>query len=197
MSNPGLTTPGLPIFLFLVLLSAGCERGWLTSWLASHGVGEGNEVPSSPGSLRLHWADCPAGLARCVEGAVELSQAFRHPEPCKGGPESCACPWQTVGRCPGACVADEVSVPLSVERASKQLCAIGPGEPPVAQPPPLGTPPTVICGEEPYRCAQSEVVGCPSGQIIATCLRGCASEGEALDDPTVDATAAVYLLCSR
>ena len=180
-----------------LLSLAGCERGWLMNWLTAHGVGEDRQSPSQPGSLRLREVDCPAGLARCVEGAIQVSRAFRHPEPCKGVAEECACPWQLVGRCAGGCVADGVSLPLAAERAERQLCALVPTDPPVAEPPPLGSSPPVSCSDEPYRCVGSWVLACPARRVVAKCTRGCAEEGETLDDPSVDDPAAVYLLCSR
>jgi hypothetical protein len=165
------------------------------SWLTSHEVDPHSS--SKGGSLRLHEIDCPAGLARCVEGAIEISQPFRHPDPCKGGVELCACPWQVVGRCPGACVADGVSLAVTPSRAERQLCAVGPADSPVAQPPPAGSPAPVSCGEEPYRCSEAKVVACPAQRVVAVCLKGCAEEGETLDEPSVDDAAAVYFLCSR
>jgi hypothetical protein len=166
------------------------------SWLTSR-KSEDQPSPTQRGSLRLQEVDCPAGLARCVEGAVEIAQVFRHPEPCTGQAEQCACPWQVVGRCPGACVSDGVSLPLTAARAVRQLCAPGPADPAAGQPPPLGSPPPVACGDEPYRCTGSKVVACPAARIVASCTTGCSEEGQTLDDPVVDDPAAVYLLCSR
>ena len=181
---------------FCVVALAGCDRGWLMNWLKGHGVGEDHR-PTEPGSLHLQEVDCPAGLARCVGGAIEVAQAFRHPFPCPGGSEACDCPWQVVAKCGGPCVADAVPLALAPPKATRQLCAVGPSDAPVAHPPPLGTPPPVECGDEPYRCAKSSVIACPSARIVAVCANGCAEESTTLDDPGVDDAAAVYLLCAR
>jgi hypothetical protein len=194
----------------LLLLLTSCERGALMNWLLSLGVGGDHGSPTERGSFKLHEVDCPAGLARCVDGVIELSQAGRHPEPCSGSPESCLCPWSVVGRCDGACVAGDVAVPFTVSQAKAQLCAQGPMDAPVAAPPPLGavapvqvargpsaTPTPSPCEDERYRCSDGRVIDCGGGRIVASCLRGCAVDGATLDDESVGEAAAVLLLCSR
>jgi hypothetical protein len=189
--------------LAALLSVAGCERGSLARWLISIGVGADHGSPTEPGSVRLHEVDCPAGLARCVGGIVQMSRAFRHPEPCKGSPEACACPWQIEGRCSGGCVADDIAIPFTRVQALAQLCTPGAGDPTVGGPPPLGTPPPMVCGDERYRCSGSTVVSCDAsraasqGRIVAFCTRGCVEEGTALDDESLTDATAVLLFCSR
>jgi hypothetical protein len=188
----------LAVLSALVIAVAGCERGALAHWLTSLGVGA-DHGPTEPGSVRLHEVDCPPGLARCVGGVVQMSQAFRHPEPCKGSPEACACPWQIVGRCDTRCVSDDVSIPFTPGQALTQLCTPGAGDPAVGNPPPMGTPAPVACGDERYRCSGSKVVSCGAGdtKIVAFCARGCVEEGTTLDDEAVSDASAVLLLCAR
>lgn len=171
---------------------AGCERGSLTHWLASRGLLD----PGRVGALRLDEVDCPAGILRCVEGVVELAQASRHPDPCRGSAEMCACPWQVVGRCETDCVSDGTAILLTGPRAQDRLCAPGPLER-LAAPPPPGMPAPAACGEELFRCMHSIVMGCNPPRVVASCLRGCAEEEETLVEEGVDDSAAVSFLCSR
>jgi hypothetical protein len=184
---------GLAAFL---LGLTGCERGALMHWLSSMGVGGDHESPTSPGSLRLHEVDCPAGLTRCVGGVIEVSEASRHPDPCKGSPESCLCPWTAAGRCDGSCVVNDLALPFTVAQARAQLCATGATDPAVALPPPLGAAPAARCDER-YRCTGSNIIDCNLSRVVATCTRGCVEEAITLDEEGVDDRTAVQLLCSR
>ncbi len=192
--RPGVAIP-LLLFATATALPA-CRRGWLADWLSGHGVGEDRQSPSLPGSLHLQEVDCPAGLTRCVDGVITVAQAFRHPEPCKGSPEQCTCPWQVIGRCEVGCVADGVSTPIPLALARAQLCATLPGAPPLALPPRIGTVASG-CGDEGYRCSGTTVWDCRTKQAVATCARGCAEEEGQLDDPSANEQAAVGILCSR
>lgn len=160
-----------------------------------HGIGTDPNSGAVAESLGL--VDCPPGLARCVGSVVELSQAFRHPEPCTGPAERCACPWEILGRCESGCVADDLEVPILADRATRQLCSPSPAEPPAAYPPPLRIPTLEVCGDERYRCDGGRVVECGPPRLIAICNRGCAEEGETLDDATLNGPMAILLLCDR
>ena len=182
---------------FLLFFLGGCQRGCASEWLAAHGIGQDPKSGAASGSLRLDEVDCAGGLARCVGGALELSQAFRHPEPCTGPAERCVCPWETADRCENGCVAEGLEVPLSLARAKRQLCSPLPSAPPAARPPAPGVLAPAPCGDEGYRCTGASVVECDPLRVLAICTRGCAEEGETLEDPDLLGPAAVALLCDR
>ena len=155
------------------------------------------------GGLTLNGIDCSDGLARCTGGMVEVSRAYHYPDPCHGPEERCRCPWERIDECAQGCAADGVEQVMPGELAAKQLCALPAGQStegiarPLtvdAGPPPLGT-----CDSEAgYRCVGSVVVACgPSPQRLATCIRGCAREGEALDDEGVGVAGVLAILCNR
>ena len=143
--------------------------------------------------------DCPDGLARCEAGEVEVSRLAAIPQPCKGQPKDCACPWERIATCPGeVCVADGVELVVERSHAAAQLCAPGADAGPLSLAPPPGALPTTPCDEgELYKCAGGNVVGCSANAVLAQCLRGCAAEGTGIDEEGVDREAAVAILCSR
>jgi hypothetical protein len=179
--------------IFLAL--CGCERGCVRDWLAERGLAHPAPGASAGGKgIDLRGFDCSDGLARCQEGVVEVSMAFHYPDPCDGPPEKCTCPWQRLGDCPVGCAADGVELVVPRERALLQLCAVRPDEN-LARP--SGDAAVVAPCEGTFACIGATVVACgPPPAAVATCTRGCAHDGDVLDD-ALDVTAATALLCSR
>jgi hypothetical protein len=178
-----------------LLLLCGCERGCLASWLA----GKSGRDPQGASSAAAAWGgvDCPHGLARCAGGVVEASVFATLPSPCSGPPERCTCPWQRVGACPAACVADGVEIVVERDAALARLCAVASDADTFARPLPApAAPPPGGCDGERYRCSGGTLVGCSPLRAVAQCLRGCAREGEEIDDDVSEAAAAA-LLCAR
>src|SRR5947209_8781387 len=121
--------------LGLVFGLSACERGCLATWLSDRSPspiagGESPRGSSSPdaagAAFDLAGTDCSDGLARCVEGRVEISLAGHVPHPC-GSPRergnACECPWRSVGQCATGCVKDGLEVVATGEVALVQLCA--------------------------------------------------------------------------
>jgi hypothetical protein len=188
----------LPVSLFVALLAllCGCERGCARSWLDSHGVGD--TTGGQKGGPVLNAIDCPDGLARCVEGVVEVSRLTTIPQPCNqagAGAGACACPWERAGDCDRGCVAEEATFLVERDRALVQLCApapdAGPKVLPALQP--------ADCDEDVlYRCASGAVVACEQHAVVARCERGCATEGGDIGtDVRIDREGAFAILCSR
>lgn len=168
----------------LLLATTSCERGCLSTWLADKGVG-------APKENLLARTDCPPGLARCLDGKVQLSQG-------EAVCPTCACPWRTAVTCAAGCAAEGVVVVRDADRA-RGLCKSGPGESFFRSPP--ADAPAVRCdghGER-FVCRGGVVGACPGteGVPVANCAYGCVSEGETLDDPAVDLGAATAMLCKR
>lgn len=184
----------LLFFLFPFSLSA-CQRGCASSWLGEHGVGP--EGVSPPGAAPLGAIDCPDGLGRCSGGVVEVSRLTSIPQPCKGSPESCACPWDRLGDCEEGCVVDDVDVVIERDVALRQLCAPHGDAGAVARVLPEQSP--AGCDEaELYRCVGGSIIACKEHAVVASCARGCVRDGASLDDDTpVRREAAFAILCSR
>jgi hypothetical protein len=183
----------LPVIVFAL---GGCQRGCLSNWLAERGLGPappgGTAVTNGP--VSLSGVDCFDGLARCQAGVIEVSRAYHYPDPCNGPPESCRCPWERVDDCPAGCAADGVELVVPRERARLQLCAPLPSEN-IARP--SGDAASVAPCEGTFRCNGATIVACgPPPAAVATCEKGCAAEGESLDDD-MGASAAAALLCAR
>jgi hypothetical protein len=193
-----------------VLALAGCDRGCARAWLAERGLG--GPAPNTPGPMPLNAVDCPDGIARCEGGDVSASRLATVPMPCRGSAADCACPWDLVGACPSGCVAEGAEVVVERGSAVAQLCAPVPGARPFAMasgPPPASAAagsvvidgaagPEAGCDEgDRYRCTGGRVTECVSGQIVATCLRGCFAEGSSIDDDAVSREGAFAILCSR
>jgi hypothetical protein len=156
---------------------------------------EGRRPP--PGAGALNAVDCPDGLARCTGGIVEVSRLTAIPQPCRGTPEQCACPWERAGECDRGCVVDGLEVVMERPRARAQLCApevdAGGSARVLAV-----TSPGRCEDEQLYRCAAGAVVACAEGAVVAMCNRGCVAEGAFVgDEQPVSREAAFALLCSR
>lgn len=187
-------SPGVSGVLALFLL-AGCERGCARSWLGEHGVGQGSS--SSGPAAMLNAVDCPDGLARCSEGAVEVSRLASIPQPCKGPSERCACPWERVGECPHACAADGTEVVMDRRVALVQLCAPL-GDAGIVAMSGVGISPHGCDEGEAYRCSGGVVVACAANASVASCARGCVAEGASIeDDVPMTREAAFAILCLR
>jgi hypothetical protein len=168
----------------------------------------------------MNAVDCPDGLARCIGGVVEVSRVSHYELPCTGSPETCLCPWDSLGDCPRGCAAEGVEAVIPRDRAFAQLCAPDPADPTeaFARPSPGVAPPPGACETGGVRCVGSLVVACHesadpragaapgvadgvadgvTARTIATCLHGCAHEGDAIDEEAVADEAAVRILCAR
>ncbi len=200
-------TTTFALLALLVSGLAGCERGCLSSWLASHG-GAGTGTPTrgpapsaDPAGITLSAVDCPDGMARCGDGIVHASRAYHYAEPCTGSPEQCQCPWERLGDCPHGCVVDGLELDVSRDRALVQLCAPDLAErAKLSRPSPPGA---IVAGcDSGYLCDRGVVIACgqPSRAVVA-CVAGCVREGQTvdMDDETTPLApdAAVAVLCRR
>jgi hypothetical protein len=178
-------------------LSSGCQRGCGREWLRDHGVVSGRHS-MAPGSLALTGVDCPDGLARCIDGEVEISRLAKISLPCNGPEGACTCPWDALASCVRGCVVDGVQFVMEPTRAEEQLCVPAPdaGRLVVDRP---ATGALASCEEgELFRCAAGAVVDCNAHSAIASCARGCSAEGASIDDAaSVGREAAYAILCSR
>jgi hypothetical protein len=133
--------------------------------------------------------DCPTGLARCTEGAVEITT----------GRESCAncpCEWKRVKVCDKGCIAPDVELvrdPSAAETLCKGL--------PVSATTPAADAGDDVCPNEGERflCRHGTVYACPGASAVpvATCTNGCADDGETLADANVDIASASALMCAH
>jgi hypothetical protein len=184
---------------FLLLLGLlGCERGCARRWFEEKGAEpQGTTIVPSGAAPIGPAIDCPDGLARCNGGVVEVSRLATIPQPCKGSPERCACPWERAGECGAECVLDGLEVVVERARATTQLCAPAPDAGLLATP--LAAPTPAACDDEQlYRCVGGVIVACSDRSIVATCVHGCSVEGAAIgDDLPVAREAAYAILCSR
>ena len=156
---------------------------------------EGRRPP--PGAGALNAVDCPDGLARCTEGVVESSRLARIPQPCRGTPEQCSCPWERLAECHRGCVVDGLEVVVEREKAGAQLCAPEADAGAMARTLAV-TSPSRCDEEEAYRCAGGAVVSCSESAVVAICTRGCSVEGASVDrEQPVSREAAFAILCSR
>ena len=157
----------------------------------------------------MNALDCPDGLARCTGGVVEASRLASIPQPCKGAPESCVCPWERLGACERGCVVDGLEVVIDRGPALPQLCAPAPDSGTLARIA-TGAPQPADCDEDvAYRCSGGAVVVCSEHRVAATCEHGCFAEGADIagegprenngtgSDPPVGREAAFAILCSR
>ncbi len=184
---------GRGALLLLLVGLCGCERGCARAWFDQHGMGE--TARPGPGPM-MNAIDCPDGLARCVDGVVEVSRLATLPQPCSGSAEACECPWQRAGDCERACVVEGATLVVERGSAVRQLCAplpeAGSHVVPVLQPAP-------DCDEDVlYRCAAGAVTACAQHAVVARCEAGCAVEGSEIgDDVAIDREGAFAILCSR
>lgn len=190
---PGWRSAGrrLPV---LLLLLCGCQRGCARAWFERHGVGEPGGAPAGGGMINA--IDCPDGLARCVDGVVEVSRLATLPRPCVGRPEGCTCPWERAGECDRGCVVSSVE-PLVMEpaRALGQLCAPAPDAGSLTR---LASRAGQCEEDVQYRCSGGAVIACAERSVVAVCERGCAGEGSEIgSEMPVDREGAFAILCSR
>ena len=133
--------------------------------------------------------DCPSGLARCVSGAVEVTEGRAT---CPG----CPCAWKRVKVCDQGCRLEGAEL-LREPRDAPALCK---GLPASATFPLQDGGDSDTCPDESdrYFCHGSNVYACPKGSsavAVATCTFGCAAEGETLADPAVDIGIATSIMC--
>ncbi|HEX8790493.1 MAG TPA: hypothetical protein VF765_06045 [Polyangiaceae bacterium] len=182
----------------LLSFTSACERGCAKGWFEKHGVGEQGFAPQ--GAAPMNALDCPDGLARCTGGVVEASRLASIPQPCKGAPESCVCPWERLGACEERCVADGLEMVVDRAVALPQLCAPGPDSGTLARiATGTGAPQPAECDEDvAYRCSAGAVVACAEHRVVGACERGCFAEGtEVGADVPINREAAFAILCSR
>jgi hypothetical protein len=89
-------------------------------------------------------------------------------------------------------------VVLEPSLAVRQLCGLGPDAGPITGDPKSRAHSRCEDGQL-YRCVGGEVVDCTGEWVIASCIRGCATEGTSIDDDGVPVRreAAFAILCSR
>jgi hypothetical protein len=156
--------------------------------LASAGACRCQQPSNEIGSIVAIKQDCPTGLARCVSGAVEVTEGRAT---CPG----CPCAWKRIQVCDRGCSLENVEL-LREPRDAPSLCKGLPS--PATYPQDGGD--SVTCPDESDRffCHGSNVYACPrssSAVAVATCTFGCASEGETLGEPSVDIGIATSVMC--
>ena len=132
--------------------------------------------------------DCPTGLARCVGGAVEVSEGHTA---CSG----CPCAYERVRTCVAGCVVEGLELVREPEQAGT-LCKPA-GALAVSVPPSDAGGATCPSGAR-FSCQAGTVYACPSGTSavpVTVCTLGCVKEGETLDDPAVDVAGATAMMC--
>lgn len=151
--------------------------------------------------------DCPDGIARCTDGALEVSRLAHIGQPCRGPETACSCPWDRLGDCARGCAADGLEVVIDRSQAARQLC--------LPDPPGRGGAswtlgryadasgtPAATCEEgQLYRCANGFVIDCGTHEVLGSCTRGCFREGAAIEavtqEESISREAAFAILCSR
>jgi hypothetical protein len=176
---------------FFATLGA-CDRGCARDWAEGRGVGG-----LAGASLSIHAQDCPDGLARCEEGTVLASRLATIPQPCKGPPGACSCPWEPVASCPDRCAADGVELVIDRAHAEAQLCAPRLDAGPFVVPTGSAVPAAVCEEGQRYRCTDALVVECASGVVVGRCMQDCFAQAASIDDDDVSREAAFAMLCSR
>jgi hypothetical protein len=149
----------------------------------------------------MNALDCPDGLARCVDGVIEVSRLATIALPCNAPADKCQCPWDRIGNCDHGCVVDDLDLVMPRTRAFAQLCAPAAADV-IARPPAQGIAlPSGVCGGELYRCVGGTIVVCNDGPgdpiALATCVRGCAEEASALDEEGLTKDQVAALLCKH
>ncbi len=184
----------LRVGVLLALSACGGEQ--VQAWLRELGVRggpEANAVEKQPPGV----VDCPDGLARCIDGTVEVSRLGERTRPCRGPERSCECPWEPLDRCGRRCVAEGIEVVMDRGRALVQLCEGDADAGPVQS---EAAPSLAMCDEEQlYRCRASAIVDCLAHRTVLSCPRGCVADGASIDDADgpVAREAAFAILCSR
>jgi hypothetical protein len=164
-----------------------CERGCLMRWFedrsASPGLGaespRGSVARDGAPSFDLGGTDCSDGLARCVDGRVEISIAGHVPSPCtaRERPGGCSCAWAPAATCETGCVKDGIEVVASADVARAQLCAAA--EPLLRPLSPTELATVLICAEDGVSCVDGRVQACTTrgqpAQLLGACVNGCAT----------------------
>ncbi len=177
----------------LLLALTGCQRGCLSAWIAEKAD---PSASSDPRERLMGFTDCSDGLVRCHAGIAQRSVGVAIPQACHSTPDNphaCDCPFAPVTTCADGCVAEDVTL---VSADAKRACAPPKFELVSTEPhPPLVT----TCEGEGtrFRCEKGAVFACADAgaEPIGACSRGCAVEGEQLDDEEVDLARAIGLLC--
>ena len=174
----------------------GCERGCLAAWMRDHGAGTGSQASGASGSgldpSLLSGTDCSDGLARCVDGRVEVSRLAHLPAACgslkSGAPEkagaACACPWDAVSQC--ACAEPGMEIVAAPDVASEQLCR--PAEV-VARPlSAVDAPPSDVCSSAGTECRDGFLRACDAPgrpvRALGICVNGCESRVALAAEPS-------------
>jgi hypothetical protein len=191
------------VLFALAGLVAGCERGCAWRWLHERGLGGPRAASRSNPGAAVDAIDCPDGLARCVEGSVEVSRLASIAQPCRGPEGACACPWDVVASCDQGCAVEGFEVVVGRAGAAVQLCAAPPGDV-VARAPatPDARRSVPMCDEgQLFRCVAGDVVDCALRDVVASCVRGCAEGADAVEDGIgqhpLTREGAFAILCSR
>jgi hypothetical protein len=162
------------IGLLYLLAAVGCERACASA-------------TDNAGTAVAVKQDCPTGLARCVNGAVEITEGRAT---CPG----CPCGWKRVQVCQKGCIAEGLELVRDPADAPT-LCA----ESKLAAMPPPGEVPLVNCpAGDRFWCHDHTVFACPQGASavpVNICTYGCREEGDGLGDPSIDIGGASRLLC--
>ncbi len=177
-----------------------CQRGCASTSARDLAVRAAG-VSTWPGSSPLAAIDCPDGLARCSDGNIEVSRLARVAGACRGPESACGCPWEPLGRCQDACVANGLEVVMGRGHAGVQLCAARVGTV-LAGPPAMDVVDVPGCDDgQLYRCVAGDVVDCPRHAVVGSCLRGCVPGTDGIDgasgEPGPDREGAFAILCSR
>jgi hypothetical protein len=163
----------------LACVLASCDRGCVSKMTL------GDSPVSSAMAVKQ---DCPPGLARCVEGAVEITEG-------RAMCPTCPCTWKRVEVCSKGCVIENVELVRDPERA-KSLCKGAH----VAATTPEADAGAGECPNEGERffCHHATVFACPGASAVpvATCTNGCADDGETLAEPSLDIASATALMCA-
>ncbi len=163
--------------------AAACDRGCVSKATL------GDSPVASALSVKQ---DCPTGLARCTEGAVEITEG-------RVACPSCPCAWKRVKVCTRGCIAEDVTF-VRDARFAETLCrATTTGRFSTNPPPDAGTDEPCPNEGERFLCRRGMVFACPSASAVpvALCTHGCADEGETVADPSIDIAAATALMCSH
>jgi len=184
---------------------------WFEDRSASPGLGGEGKPALGGGATRdgapsfdLGGTDCSDGLARCVDGRVEVSVAGHVPYPCTAArehPGSCECAWSPAATCEAGCVKDGIEVVASAEVARVQLCAPPAGSPALRTPTPAELGDVSICADDGVSCASGVVRACTArGQptrLLGACAHGCATGIAAEPGDLLTSDGAAAILCLR
>jgi hypothetical protein len=134
--------------------------------------------------------DCPTGLARCIDGVVEVSAG-------RSSCPSCPCAWTRQLGCPSGCAIENEELVREPNEAASLCKSL---QVPATRPALDAGSATCPNEGERFLCQAGTVWACPkndSAVPVAVCTRGCAREGETLEDPRVDVGGATSVMCIR